>query len=115
MSEVTVEQLESQREAMKKAVEMRQAVQRLSKNSDFRKVITDQFMEKECARYAHLSADPSLPEKNQKDALALAQAAGHLKRYLSVLIQMGNAAENEIFSIDDALNDARASADTPQE
>ena len=115
MSEVTVEQLESQRDAMKKAVDMRQAVQRLSKNADFRKVITDQFMEKECARYVHASADPALPEKNRADALAIAQASGHLKRYLSVIIQMGNAAENEILSIDDALNDARAESDTPQE
>lgn len=115
MSEVTVEQLESQREVMKKAVELRQSVQRLTKNADFRKVIAEQFMEKECARYVHASADPALPEKNQKDALAIAQAGGHLKRYLSVLIQMGNAAENEIASIDDALNDARAEADNAPE
>jgi multidrug resistance efflux pump len=108
MSEVTVQQLETQRESMKQAVEMRQAVQRLTHNVDFRKVITEQFMEKECARYVQASGDPALSERNQKDALAIAQAAGHLKRYLSVLIQMGNAAENELESIDNALDDARA-------
>ena len=108
MSEVTVQQLETQREAMKQAVEMRQAVQRLTQNVDFRKVINEQFMEKECARYVQASADPALSERNQKDALAIAQAAGHLKRYLSVLIQMGNAAENELGSIDNALDEARA-------
>lgn len=111
MSEVTVNQLENQREAMKHAIELRQAVQRLTANADFRKIINEQFMVQECARYAQLSADPTLPEKNQKDALALAQAAGHLKRYLSVIIQMGNAAENELVSIDSALDDARAEAD----
>ena len=108
MSEVTVQQLESQREGMKQAVEMRQAVQRLSQNADFRKVISENFMEKECARYVHASADPALSERNQKDALSVAQAAGHLKRYLSVLIQMGNAAENELDSVDTALDEARA-------
>lgn len=87
---------------------MRQAVQRLTQNVDFRKVISEQFMEKECARYVHASADPALSERNQKDALYIAQAAGHLKRYLSVLIQMGNAAENELESIDVALDEARA-------
>ena len=111
MSEVTVNQLEAQRDGMKQAVEMRQAVQRLTQNVDFRKVITEQFMEKECARYVHASADPALAERNQKDALAIAQASGHLRRYLSVLIQMGNAAENELVSIDSALDDARAEAD----
>lgn len=108
MSEVTVQQLESQREGMKQAIEMRQAVQRLTQNADFRKVINEHFMEKECARYVHASADPALSERNQKDALSVAQAAGHLKRYLSVLIQMGNAAENELDSVDTALDEARA-------
>ena len=89
MSEVTVQQLETQREAMKQAVEMRQAVQRLTQNADFRKVITEQFMEKECARYVHASSDPALNERNQKDALSIAQAAGHLKRYLSVNTRVG--------------------------
>ena len=60
------------------------------------------------SRYVHASSDPALSERNQKDALSIAQAAGHLKRYLSVLIQMGNAAENEMESIDNALDDARA-------
>ena len=108
MSEVTVQQLESQREGMKQAIAMRTAVQRLSKNADFRKVINEQFMEKECARYTQASCDPALSERSQKDALAIAQAAGHLKRYLSVTIQMGNAAENELVSIDAALDEARA-------
>ena len=108
MSEVTVQQLESQREGMKQAIEMRSAVQRLSKNADFRKVSSEYFMEKECARYTQASCDPALSERNQKDALAIAQAAGHLKRYLSVTIQMGNAAENELLSIDSALDEARA-------
>lgn len=108
MSEVTIQQLEAQRDSMKQAVELRQAVQRLTQNKDFRKVINEQFMEKECARYAQASADPALPERNQKDALSIAQSAGHLKRFLSVLIQMGNAAENEMVAIDNALDDARA-------
>ena len=113
MSEVTVQQLETQREGMKQAIEMRSAVQRLSKNADFRKVISEYFMEKECARYAHASADPALPERNQKDALAISQAAGHLKRFLSVIIQMGNAAEGELDSIDNALDEARAETAIP--
>jgi hypothetical protein len=108
MSEVTVQQLEAQRENMKQQIEMRAAVQRLIKNPDFRKVIEQEFMLKECARYAQSSADPALPEKSQKDALALAQAPGHLKRFLSVSIQMGNVAEDQLQSIDDALDEARA-------
>jgi hypothetical protein len=111
MSEVTVEQLENQRVGFQKALELRAAVQRLTQNSDFRKVISENFMLHECARYAQISADPAIPEKNQKDALAIAQASGHLKRYLSVLIQMGNAAEDQIGQLDDQLEEARAEAD----
>ena len=109
MSEVN--QLEAQQEGLKQAIEMRQAVQRLTQNADFRKVIVDNFMGTECARYAQASADPALAEKNQKDALHIAQASGHLKRYLSVCIQMGNQAENDLYSLDQELATARAEED----
>ena len=62
----------------------------------------------ECARYAQVSGDPNVDATGRADALAIAQAAGHLKRYLSVVVQMGNHAENEIVNIEQAIDEARA-------
>lgn len=106
MSEV--EALEAQREELKKSVEYRDAVARLSKNRDFRKVIHEYYMVEECARYAQLSADPMLAANERADALSMAQAAGHLKRFLHVVSMMGNTAEDTIGRINEALEEIRA-------
>ena len=37
----------------------------------------------------------------------MALAAGHLQRYLSANVQMGNQAEQTIFQIDEALEELR--------
>ena len=106
--QVTIEQLELQLASSKEAVELRDAAQRLWKNKDFKKVVLDTFMLTEAARYVQASADPALDVGSRADALAIAQASGHLKRFLSVVIQMGNHAENQIVPIEVALDEERA-------
>lgn len=112
--QVTIEQLELQLESSKEQVALRDAAQRLWANRDFKKVILEAFMVKECARYAQTSADPALDLQSRADALALAQASGHLKRFLSVVIQMGNSAESQIGPIEDALDEDRAKLDSEE-
>lgn len=106
MSEVIA--LENQLENYKELVERRRTALRLSDNADFKKLILDEFLVKECARYAQLSADPALSPDERADALALAQAAGHLKRFLSVTVQMGAHAENTMADLEDEIAEARA-------
>lgn len=72
----------------------------------------EEFCVNECARYAQASADPALSANERADALAIAQSAGHLRRFLSVVIQMGNSAENTIADIEAALEEARAEEDS---
>lgn len=103
----SVHELEEHRKKAKELVELRNAALRLSNNRDFRKLILDYFCIQETARYAHASADPALDERSQADALALAQSAGHLKRFLSVVVQMGHNAEREIAQIDEAIEEDR--------
>jgi len=105
MSQVT--QLEQQKSDFKAAIEKRGMASRLMKNRDFRKLILEEFCTAECARYVQASADPNLSKDEQADALALAQAAGHIRRYLNVVDQMGNHAENMMGHLDDAIDEAR--------
>lgn len=109
MSEVS--NLEAQREQMKKDIENMELALKLHKNREFKKLIIDQFCTEECARYVQASADPSLSAEQRADALAMAQAAGHLKRFLSVKVQMGMQAENLMPSLDEALVEARQEGD----
>lgn len=106
MSEVAA--LERQLDECKKQVTRKEIAERLAKNADFRALILDYFCTEEAARYAHASADPALDMQARHDALAMAQAAGHLKRFLSLQIQMGDIAARNAHDLDEAIAEARA-------
>lgn len=103
--------LEEQRKNFKELVDRRNMAIKLSKNREFNKLILEEFCVNECARYAQSSADPALGPVERADALAIAQAAGHLRRFLSVVVQMGAHAEREIENIDEEIAEARAEED----
>ncbi|AWN06202.1 hypothetical protein [Erwinia phage phiEaP8] len=100
--------LEQQLNKSKQAIDLRNLALKLSENAEFKKVILDEFCVKECARYAQLSADPTLSAEDRANSLALAQAAGHLKRYLSVLVRMGDVAESDLVNLQEQIELARA-------
>ena len=102
-----INELEQHVEQLQTLVEKRDLAIKLEKNREFKKLILDEFCVNECARYAQASADPSLKADERADALALAQASGHLRRYLSVVVQMGNQAESEINQTKEAIEQAR--------
>lgn len=106
MSEVYM--LQQQRVQMEKLMEKRNLALRLQNIPEFRKLILEDFCVEECARYVQASADPALNAEQRADSLAIAQAAGHLRRFLNVVVQMGNSAENQLPSIDDAIIEAEA-------
>lgn len=109
MSQVT--QLEHQLVAAKELVRRRNMALRLANVPEFKELILDDFMVKEAARYVHSSADPALKPDERADALNMAQASGHLKRFLSVTVQMGAHAERELTSLEEAIDEARAEGD----
>lgn len=109
----SVSRLEDQLKDTKALVERRDAILRLSKNADFRAVILDAFFVEECARYARESGDPALTAAQRQDALNIAQAAGHVKRFLNVQIQMGDAAEGSIVDLENAIEEARLEEQVP--
>lgn len=110
MSEVSeaIEQAELEIKNAKVLAERRQMALKLSSNREFRKLILDEFMVQECARYVHMSANPQLTAEQRQDALNIAQAAGHLKRYLSVIVQMGEHAERTLPASEATLDELRA-------
>lgn len=108
MSEVTVAQLEEQLEQTKVLKLRREQAERLSKNKDFRALIIDGFCLHDAARFAQLSGDPAIDAEGRADSLAMAQASGHLKRYLQMQVQMGGTADRNIAEIELELGELRA-------
>ncbi|MNF31595.1 hypothetical protein D3C87_1144540 [compost metagenome] len=105
MSEVeeAVKQLREYQADQKILVEARDMYHRLYANPDFKKLIVDGFMTHECARYVQESCDPMLTAAQRADALAMAQAAGNLKRFLALCHVIGNTAEDNIRKADDDI------------
>lgn len=103
-----IQLLEEHRDELKKQVELNEAIVRLMKNRDFRKVILDAYMVADCARLAHTSCDPILSVQERADALSMAQAAGHLKRWLAVQGRMAENAERGIADVNQTLDELRA-------
>lgn len=100
--------LEHQREAAKKAIELRDKALRLAENRDFREIILENFCVQDCARFAQESGDPVLTQQQRDDAMAMAQASGHLRRYLRVIIQTAEQFENNMEDLENEIEAARA-------
>lgn len=112
MSEVNqrIAELETEIKNQQSVVDAADYAVALHKNHAFRKLILEGFCLHEAARYAQESGDPMLTPTQRQDALNMAQASGHLKRFLSVTIQMGNMADNTIAGCKSELESLRAEA-----
>lgn len=104
MTEVTVKQMEEYISQQKTLVVMRDAAIALADNKHFKKLILDGFCTTEAARYVQESGDPMLAPEMRADALAMAQASGHLKRFLQITIQLGNTAANNIRGAEEQID-----------
>lgn len=113
MSQVT--QLEQQLSKVKDLVAKREIALRLFKNRDFKNLIIEEFCTAEAARLVHQSADPAIKPEMRADALAMAQAGGHLRRYLSLLITMADNAEAAVPELEEVLAEARAEEDADRD
>ena len=100
--------LENQLSGTKDLVARRDAALRLHDNRDFKLLMVDGFMRDEAARYVQASGDPALSAEDRADSLALAQASGHVKRFLSVVVVMGNQAARDVGALQEALDEERA-------
>lgn len=112
MSEL--QQLEQQRADNQEAIELRDAALRLSENRDFRRLFIEMYFKTEAARLVQLSSDPVLKQDQREDALSMAQATGHAKRFLSMLVVRGNTLSREMDDLDEQIAEARQEEENAQ-
>ena len=103
------EQIELDIKNAQAAVDLRDLVLKLNRNPAFRKVVNENYFEKEAARLALLLTDPAIIMNDQATMVHNDIAGvGAFKRYLSILVQMGNQAEDAILNAEAELEDIRA-------
>jgi hypothetical protein len=89
-------------------IERRKMAIKLYDSREFRVLFVEGYFTEEAARLVQLSADPAMDPGQRGDALSMAQATGHTKRYLSMMVQMGAVAERELPEMRAALEELRA-------
>lgn len=91
-----VQDLENQLREAEEIIKLRDRAKRLVNNKDFKEIIENQFCLTECARLAQASADPNLSTQDRELALSMAQAAGHLRRFLQAIFHKAAQAEKDL-------------------
>ena len=114
-NEYSIEELELHRKKLKDSVAYAEDVRKLMGNALFRKIIMEDFCIQSAARYVQESCDPLLTAEQRADALALAQAGGHLKRWLDITLRMADTSERSILDVDEELEKLRAEPETDDE
>lgn len=102
-----VNELEEHKNINQKLMHRRDLVKRLETNPDFVELIYDIFCTEECARYVQVSTDPHLGEEDRQNAMEMARAAGHLKRFLEITVRLGDTAENQMDELSALINSTR--------
>jgi hypothetical protein len=101
-------QLTRELENEKAVKALKDRLERLLANADFRALILNGFCTEECARYVQMSVEDHIDEEGKKDAIGMAQAAGYLKRWIQIQCTMGEVAEGKISDMEEALSELRA-------
>lgn len=104
---MSISGLEKQLQDAKAQMKMRDKALKLSKNAEFRELILEEYIVQEAARLVALSADPIMDKNHREDCLNMAQAAGHLKRYLNIIVVQGDNAEGTLEAIHEQMEEIR--------
>ena len=88
---------------LKAAQAFQKRVSALVNTREFKEIIIDGFCRDNVARLVHQTADPALSAEQRADALSMAQAGGHLLRWLSVGETQSEIIGREIAELEEAL------------
>ena len=83
---------------------------RLAKNTDFNATIMDTYFDKEPKRLGSIMASGHQTPKAFDGAVEDLRSIGHLKTFLSHLIQKGQIAQNELEGLEEAYEEATNAA-----
>lgn len=108
--ETEIEQIEVTIEQAKEAVAKRDALSKLNKNKDFKKIFIEGYLKDEAVRLAHISGDSNF-KQYESEILEAIKAISHFRQYCENLLLAGDHAEQAIVQHEQALDDIRAEAD----
>ena len=104
-----IHEIELSKKDAQKLVDIGKSVDRLLSNRDFKRVILEEFFQKEPVRLVGLLSDTEwqTPER-QAELIADMKAIGYLRQFLNTRAAMGDQALAAIEEMDEVLEELRA-------
>lgn len=99
---MTFEEYQTYRESCEHVVKQSEMAERLSKNSDFVKLIMEDYFTREPARLGALMASGRLNESGFQGCIQDLRGISHLRTFLTSFIQKGNIARTELENLEEA-------------
>lgn len=100
-----------QADEAKKRIEFAKKAERLTANKDFQSVVNEGYFKDAAAAFVHQSGDPSLTLEQRADALAMAQSAGHFKRWLHAIAKLNEVDVDSLPELSETIDQVRATSD----
>lgn len=100
--------LEHQLAEAKKRIEFASKVHTFTATSLFQEVMVEGYFKNVAAGFVCESADPTLSAEQRADALNMAQAPGHLKRWLHTLFKFDEVDKDSIAQLEEQIDMVRA-------
>lgn len=102
-----IQEVELTIEEAKHEVEFGEAIDRLTKNPDYKKVILEGYMRDEALRLVKLTGDPNLPPERMADVQAGIRAVGELNYFLHFGLQRAEHMRQQIAEHNATLDELR--------
>lgn len=106
-----IEGLEYQKKKALEEIAFAERVEKLLLNPDFQQVIMKEYCIHAAAGFVASSSDPILTKDQREDSLAMAQAPGHLKRWLQITQTKAETLRERMPEIDEMIDHLRSSED----
>jgi len=106
-----IDELEIGIEVARKAVDRAKALDELSRNRNFKKIILEGYFEEEAQRLVLLKSDPNMQSDEQQKALDNAIIGiGQLRQHFITINQFGRMAAQSIAEDEETLDELREEA-----
>lgn len=101
-NEQTLAQLDRDSKAIKPAIELGNALEKLRNNRDFNKLIVDGYLKDEAIRLVHLKADPNMQSPEVQASITRdIDAIGTLNQFFVITDQRARIAGKQMSDIED--------------
>ena len=97
MSQEQLEAIEISIEDAKKAIDLRESLEKLSANPDFKKIMLDGYFKEECIRLVLVKADYEMRDEDSQTQITKSiDAIGHTQTYLRTIMLRGSMAARNL-------------------